>query len=141
MASKGYTPISPEPTPVKKEKSQQPDDSDDEDILTSICPEGLEDETIRTFIFKNQNHTLGNLLRDQILKYPQVQFCGYSQPHPGERVMHLRIQTQPGSGIPAFDMLKKGLEDVMSMCDHVEELYFQELAKTDWEGDPTPPKM
>lgn len=34
----GYTPASPEHTPVvsRKEKSQQPDDPDTEDILTSV---------------------------------------------------------------------------------------------------------
>lgn len=58
---------------------------------------------------------------------PQVQFCGYSIPHPGENVMHLRVQTQPNSGIPASEMLKKALEDIAEMCDHVENLFKQEL--------------
>ncbi|ODM90857.1 DNA-directed RNA polymerases I and III subunit RPAC2 [Orchesella cincta] len=131
----GYTPMSPKESPMKKDKSQQPDDSDEEDILSSVCPDGLADDSVRTFIFKNQNHTLGNLLRDQILKYPEVHFCGYSQPHPGERVMHLRVQTLPGSGIPAGDMLKKGLKDVIAMCEHVEDLFNEELEKKEWETD------
>lgn len=43
--------------------------------------------------------------------------------------MHLRVQTQPNSGIPASEMLKKGLEDIAEMCDHVENLFKQELEK------------
>lgn len=32
------------------------------------CPAGMSDDTVRTFVFKNQGHTLGNVLRDQLLK-------------------------------------------------------------------------
>lgn len=45
-----------------------------------------------TFIIKNEDHTLGNLLRYVITRYPDVEFCGYSMPHPSEAKMHLRIQ-------------------------------------------------
>ena len=52
--------------------------------------------TCRTFVFKNEGHTLGNALRAVILQNPEVIFCGYTLPHPAEDQMHLRIQTVAG---------------------------------------------
>jgi len=128
-------PTSPQADPAKKdtEKSQLPDDSDDEEILMSVYPDGLTDDSVKTYVFKNQGHTLGNMLRDQLLRYPEVQFAGYSIPHPGEHVMHLRIQTQPGSGIATDDVLKKALRDIMLMCNHVEELFTKEVQNSGYE--------
>lgn len=37
-------------------------------LFVQKCPPGLPDASIRTFIFKNQGHTLGNVVRDQLLK-------------------------------------------------------------------------
>ncbi|RUS18097.1 hypothetical protein BC937DRAFT_89150, partial [Endogone sp. FLAS-F59071] len=48
---------------------------------------GLNDETSMTFSLKDEDHTLGNALR------PEVDYCGYSIPHPSEAKMNIRIQT------------------------------------------------
>ena len=72
------------------------------------------DSRCATFIIKNEDHTLGNLLRYVITRYPDVEFCGYSMPHPSEAKMHLRIQC---SNAPAIDILRKGLVDIQRMCD------------------------
>lgn len=60
-----------------------------------------------------------------IISSPDVDFCGYSIPHPSEAKIHLRIQTrgiQPvewlslrfscSLGPPAIDILRKGLDDL-----------------------------
>ncbi|KAL3879047.1 hypothetical protein ACJMK2_031361 [Sinanodonta woodiana] len=75
-----------------------------------------EDETCRTFIFRNEDHTLGNALRYIIMRNPDVQFCGYSVPHPSENKINCRIQT---FGVPATEVLKKGLKDLNKVCSHV----------------------
>jgi DNA-directed RNA polymerases I and III subunit RPAC2 len=66
--------------------------------------------TAASYEFTNEDHTLGNALRHMIMKKqdylfpiflfvltymnsPDVEFCGYSIPHPAEPKMHLRIQT------------------------------------------------
>jgi DNA-directed RNA polymerase I and III subunit RPAC2 len=41
-------------------------------------------DNCRTFVFKGETHTLGNALKNAILRNPQVIFCGYSMPHPAE---------------------------------------------------------
>ena len=38
-----------------------------------------------------EDHTLGNLLRNQIIKSNHVEFCAYSVPHPSEPIMNVRI--------------------------------------------------
>lgn len=70
---------------------------------------------------------------------PDVEFCGYSIPHPSEAKMNLRIQTwgtylnmdMADSGkesqkankitddVNVYDVLEKGLSDLMDMCDVV----------------------
>ena len=67
-------------------------------------------DTAASFEFEKEDHTLGNALRYVIMKKsvclwhvnevililscsPDVEFCGYSIPHPSEAKMNLRIQT------------------------------------------------
>eukprot|EP01036_Dinobryon_divergens_P029961 gene29961-39137_t len=46
-----------------------------------------------TFVFGNEDHTLGNALRYVLMKRPETDFCGYSVPHPYEPKMNVRLQT------------------------------------------------
>ncbi|KAH7117150.1 putative DNA-directed RNA polymerases I and III 16 kDa polypeptide [Dendryphion nanum] len=85
-------------------------------------------ETAASFQFDNEDHTLGNALRYIIMKNPDVEFCGYSIPHPSEAKMNIRIQTyvQPQTnasnaidGVSVYDVLEKGLKDLEDLCDVV----------------------
>jgi DNA-directed RNA polymerase I and III subunit RPAC2 len=78
-------------------------------------------ETAASFQFDGEDHTLGNALRYIIHKNPDVEFCGYSIPHPSEAKMNLRIQTY--DGVSVYSVLEKGLEDLMNMCDVVEQKF------------------
>lgn len=46
-----------------------------------------------SFQIEQEDHTLGNSLRYFINKNPDVEFCGYTIPHPSETKMNIRIQT------------------------------------------------
>ncbi|KAL3267269.1 hypothetical protein HHI36_011402 [Cryptolaemus montrouzieri] len=81
-------------------------------------------ESTKTFVFQDEGHTLGNALRCVIASNPNVQFCGYTVPHPSEAKMHFRIQMQKGR---AIDALKKGLEDLVKMCDHTLSVFDEEM--------------
>lgn len=48
-----------------------------------------------TFTILKEDHTLGNILRMQLLKNPKVLFAGYKVPHPLEHNFVLKIQTTP----------------------------------------------
>ena len=45
------------------------------------------------FTVNKEDHTLGNMIRQQLLKDPQVLFAGYKVPHPLENKFVLRLQT------------------------------------------------
>lgn len=78
-------------------------------------------DTAASFQFDEEDHTLGNALRFMIMKNPEVELCGYSIPHPSEAKMNLRIQTYEGTTV--YDVLEKGLDDLMSLCEVVEEKF------------------
>ncbi|KAK7503887.1 hypothetical protein BaRGS_00005010, partial [Batillaria attramentaria] len=91
--------------------------------------EDKDDETSCTFVLHDEDHTLGNSLRYIIMKNPEVEFCGYSVPHPSENKINLRIQTR---GPPAVEVLKKGLRDLNDVCSHVLSTF--QAAVQDYKG-------
>ncbi|RHZ45773.1 DNA-directed RNA polymerase core subunit RPC19 [Aspergillus thermomutatus] len=78
-------------------------------------------ETAASFQFEGEGHTLGNALRYAIMKNPEVEFCGYTIPHPSEAKMNLRIQTYDTT--TAVEALEKGLEALMDLCDVVTDKF------------------
>ncbi|KAK2811763.1 RNA polymerase subunit AC19 [Emmonsiellopsis sp. PD_5] len=87
-------------------------------------------ETAASFQFEREDHTLGNALRYVIMKNPEVEFCGYTMPHPSEAKMNLRIQTYDTTNV--FAVLEKGFDDLMDLCDVVTETFVE--AKSGFEG-------
>uniref|UniRef100_T1H6G1 DNA-directed RNA polymerases I and III subunit RPAC2 n=1 Tax=Megaselia scalaris TaxID=36166 RepID=T1H6G1_MEGSC len=81
------------------------------------------DEGCRTFVITDEGHTLGNALKCIICRYPEVDFCGYTIPHPVENKMHFRIQSKGR----AVDILRRGLEDLEKLCDHTVETFEKEF--------------
>ena len=51
----------------------------------------------------------GRLGRMVGFRSPETSFCGYTQPHPSESRVVLRLQT---TGRPATDVLREGLDDL-----------------------------
>ncbi|MCJ1247200.1 RNA polymerase subunit AC19 [Trapelia coarctata] len=78
-------------------------------------------ETAASFEFEGEDHTLGNALRYLIMKNPEIEFCGYSIPHPSEAKMNVRIQTYEGTTV--YDALEKGFDDLVDLCDVVTEKF------------------
>lgn len=73
-------------------------------------------ERSKTFVFSDEGHTLGNVLKAIIGRYADVDFCGYTVPHPDEETMHLRIQAR--ANVSAVDVLTRGLRDLEAVCEH-----------------------
>ncbi|PWY71567.1 DNA-directed RNA polymerase I and III 14 KDA polypeptide [Aspergillus sclerotioniger CBS 115572] len=78
-------------------------------------------DTAASFQFEGEGHTLGNALRYAIMKNPEVEFCGYTIPHPSEMKMNLRIQTYDTT--TATEALEKGLDTLMDLCDVVTDKF------------------
>ncbi|XP_068813246.1 DNA-directed RNA polymerases I and III subunit RPAC2 isoform X1 [Struthio camelus] len=70
-----------------------------------------------TFVLHDEDHTLGNSLRYMVMKNPDVEFCGYCITHPSESKINFRIQTR--GALPAIEPFRKGLNDLMGVCQHV----------------------
>eukprot|EP00088_Acartia_fossae_P032584 TRINITY_DN33343_c0_g1_i1.p1 TRINITY_DN33343_c0_g1~~TRINITY_DN33343_c0_g1_i1.p1 ORF type:complete len:126 (-),score=8.57 TRINITY_DN33343_c0_g1_i1:67-414(-) len=83
---------------------------DNELKLSILASDSQYGESCRTFVFRKENHTLGNCLRTMLLLNPQVRLAGYTMPHPSEEVMHLRIQTE--EGYPAQSALRQAFVDL-----------------------------
>ena len=83
------------------------------------------------FTVMKEDHTLGNLLRSQLLKDPQVICAGYRVPHPLEHKFNLRIQTTPDySPQEAFT---NAITDLLSEVSLLEER-FKAVLKEKKEG-------
>lgn len=64
------------------------------------------------------------------MKNPEVEFCGYSIPHPSEAKLNIRIQTY--GNITAVEALHKGLDDLADLCNHVEDKFTEKVNKGDY---------
>ena len=82
------------------------------------------------FLFQ-EDHTLGNMIRCQLLKDPNVLFAGYKNPHPLEHKVILRIQTT--SDYTPQDALRNAITDLISELSLFEER-FKEAVRDKQEG-------
>ncbi|GAA5798136.1 DNA-directed RNA polymerase [Helicostylum pulchrum] len=120
----------------QEEEEENSDEEMDEEPDLVVSADKVEivgthaDPTAMTFCFKEEDHTLGNSLRHVVNKNREVDFCGYSIPHPSEAKMNVRIQTSDKT--TAIDALKTGLSDLLSLVAHVREAYAEDLAKKEY---------
>ena len=89
------------------------------DELFSVLEGG--DDRSSTFVFGNEDHTLGNSLRHVLMERPEVDFCGYSVPHPYEPKMNVRLQVK--DGYKAKDILVLGLRDLEALTEKMEDKF------------------
>ena len=64
-----------------------------------------------TFTINKEDHTVGNLLRMQLLRDPKVRFVGYKMPHPLINSLDLKIQTSSSEHQPV-DALANAIQDL-----------------------------
>nr|CAD7570296.1 unnamed protein product [Timema californicum] len=73
------------------------------------------------FTINKEDHTLGNMIRNQLLKDPNVLFAGYKLPHPLEHKFILRIQTTPD--YTPQDALTSAITDLLAELSLFEERF------------------
>ncbi|ODQ67536.1 RNA polymerase I and III subunit [Nadsonia fulvescens var. elongata DSM 6958] len=98
-----------------------------------ILPGASEDGSAASFQLMNEDHTLGYSLQYVIMKNPEVEFCGYSIPHPSEPKMNIRIQTY--GKISAIDALESGLDNLIDLCDVVEEKFIEQVNSGNYKSE------
>ena len=77
------------------------------------------------FTINKEDHTVGNMIRQQLLKDPNVLFAGYKNPHPMENKVVLRIQTT--SDYAPNDALMNAITDLISELSLFEERFREGL--------------
>lgn len=92
-----------------------------------IRQEAVVSEHSKTYVFHDEDHTLGNSLRHVLMRDPDTQFCGYTVPHPSELFMHIRLQSRDSK--PTDELLAKGAETLKAMSQHILETYDKALAE------------
>ncbi|KAF3894226.1 DNA-directed RNA polymerase I and III polypeptide [Trichophyton interdigitale] len=118
-------PLEDQEVDVEQQEDIEDEEDEEDEYITNdqqritILPGAV--ETAASFQFEGEDHTLGNALRYVIMKNPDVEFCGYTMPHPSEAKMNLRIQTYDSTNV--FTVLEKGLSDLMDLCDVVTEKF------------------
>lgn len=107
------------------------DPNDITNKLKIISPSS--DEGCATFSISEEDHTLANALRYIIMKNPDVEYCGYSIPHPTEAKVNLRVQTTEQT--TAIDAMNKGLDDLIELCEHILVEYDEKLDLKNYKHD------
>ena len=90
-----------------------------------------EDPRNATYSFVEEDHTLGNIVRNQIVKNKHVEFCAYAMPHPSEQIVNVRVQLAEGSGddLDTNKVLRASLKRVSKMCDALQDKFAHRLAE------------
>mmetsp|Transcript_9414 Transcript_9414/g.10893 ORF Transcript_9414/g.10893 Transcript_9414/m.10893 type:complete len:115 (-) Transcript_9414:705-1049(-) len=80
------------------------------------------------FMIQREDHTLGNLVRCQVHKDPNVIFAGYRLPHPLEHRMEIKIQTNDKS--TPLKTVDKALTDLHTELEAVSKAFQEALDKS-----------
>ncbi|XRB15194.1 DNA-directed RNA polymerases I and III subunit RPAC2 [Pseudoscourfieldia marina] len=85
------------------------------------------DDSMATFALLDETHTLGNAVRFLLNGNTNVDFCGYSVPHPSDHVVHVRVQTT--GEISAKQALIDAGNQLVDVCDALESSFDVALAQ------------
>ncbi|CAI2383028.1 unnamed protein product [Moneuplotes crassus] len=104
------------------------DAKEEEEVdIQPLTIDNIEDDNKNaTFTFYDEEHTLGNVLRNTLIKNKNVDFCGYTVPHPSEPYMKLRVQSNKKD---AKVVLKHGFKRISKECDIITEKFLESVAK------------
>ncbi|KAJ5079395.1 DNA-directed RNA polymerases i and iii subunit rpac2 [Anaeramoeba ignava] len=80
-----------------------------------------------TFVITDEDHTLGNTLHFVLSHNPNVDFSGYSIPHPSENKMNLRVQGKQNH--KAIDLLKDSLNQLTDISQTIENNFLKKSQK------------
>ncbi|KAF8918619.1 RBP11-like subunits of RNA polymerase [Mucidula mucida] len=96
-----------------------------------IVPGTSPDDSCATFRIHDESHTIGNALRWMLMKNPNVEFCGYSVPHPSENFIHVRIQMY--NDLSSLDAMVTALDDLDAVCTTIGDTYTKSLQSGKYE--------
>lgn len=89
-----------------------------------MTTESTPNEANVTLFFDGEDHTLGSLLRMQLLQDQEVVFAAYDVPHPLKRSVEVRVQTL---GTPCKDTAEAALAALVGDLDAFEKAFTEAL--------------
>ncbi|KAJ1458353.1 DNA-directed RNA polymerase [Pelagophyceae sp. CCMP2097] len=81
-----------------------------------------------TFRINKEDHTVGNLLRMQLLRDDRVRFAGYQLPHPLEYHMLVKVQTHSDADTP-LGAMKLAVDELSGELDAIDRNFREEVDK------------
>ena len=85
-----------------------------------------------TFTLRKEDHTLGNLIRIQLLRDEQVRFAGYRIPHPLIFEVQLTVETVDEKTTPT-DVLLVAIDDLKLEVEAIGKAFEQQVREHDRE--------
>merc|ERR1712216_424658 len=82
-------------------------------------------ENASQFTIEREDHTIGNMLRMQLLRDPKVLFAGYKVPHPLDYKIHVKVQTTADS--KPTQAMQGAITDLQEELNMFEERFRQEV--------------
>merc|ERR1712174_193652 len=83
---------------------------------------GTGSEGSRTFVVGDEDHTLGNAIRHVLMQDANVEFAGYSAPHPMEPSINIRVQTKKDERqLSASSALAEACRTLSAQCEFMLE--------------------
>ena len=89
-----------------------------------------------TFTINKEDHTVGNLLRMQLLRDGDTRFAGYQLPHPLEHVCHVKVETAPGRA--PIEVMGGAVTDLRQEVELLDRGFRDECARAREEADARP---
>jgi DNA-directed RNA polymerase II subunit RPB11 len=83
-----------------------------------------------TFLIKNADHTIGNILRTQLLNDSRVDSAGYYIQHPSENDLIIRIQTS--NEIDPREVLADAIKHLINTTEELKNNFDKEVVN--WYG-------
>ena len=81
-----------------------------------------------TMVIEREDHTLGNLLRMQLLENKEVLFGGYRVPHPLEPAIQVKVQTRTENPGPT-QVVATSLSSLINEVETIEDRFKHALEK------------
>ncbi|KAJ8606422.1 hypothetical protein CTAYLR_010338 [Chrysophaeum taylorii] len=78
------------------------------------------------FTIYKEDHTIGNLVRMQLLRDSDVRFAGYKLPHPLEHRCLVKVQT---TGAKPKEVFLRSISDLHSEFDYLDRYFREEVLR------------
>ena len=80
------------------------------------------------FVLNKEDHTLGNLIRIQLLRDNKVRFAGYKVPHPLVTEAHVKVETMDSKTSP-IAVFETALTDLQMEINTMEQQFKRQLSE------------